>query len=151
MDFYDVSKGSWVLSPVASSSMNKTPQNPEYSKSFDIPLSFNSRSSTDNMPPFSPLSHSQTFPQPSATGKSRKSQWGFWKAMKQYLTCYNPVRSKTKNKQKSRSKGKSAAAAKTSSVHSASPSHAYSAMNAEERDENLKAVITYCNKSTKEG
>ena len=72
--------------------------------------------------------------------------------MKKFLKLFNPVRSNPKSKQKS-SKENSVTASKASSIHSVraspSPDHAYSAMNAEERDENLKAVITYCNKSMK--
>ncbi|XP_021277445.1 uncharacterized protein LOC110411559 [Herrania umbratica] len=137
MGFHGASNDAWVLSP-NSSSRNKTLQHP--------------RASTDTISSFSPLSNALMFATPSPAAESRKSHASFWKAVKQYLTCYSPARSKPKSKQQS-SKGDSVAASKTSSTHSvrASPDHAYSAMSAEERDENLKAVITYCNKSMESG
>ncbi|MBA0547673.1 hypothetical protein Golob_018820 [Gossypium lobatum] len=70
--------------------------------------------------------------------------------MKLACRCFAPLRMSS-----SRSKENSAAAtaSKVVSINSPrglpSPGHSYSGMNAEERDVNLKEVITYCNKSMK--
>ncbi|XVF34969.1 hypothetical protein REPUB_Repub18cG0104000 [Reevesia pubescens] len=154
MEQHGVSNESWLMSPI-SSSWNKTLLQHPDSKPFTKNLSLNSRASTDTTSSVSLLSYSLMFASPSPTAKSRKSHSrGLWKAMKQFLTCYNPVRTNPKSKQKS-SKEDSVAASKASSIHSVraspSPDHAYTAMNAEEREENLRAVITYCNKSMESG
>ncbi|MBA0703359.1 hypothetical protein Golax_015687 [Gossypium laxum] len=82
----------------------------------------------------------------------RSEHWSIWKSMKLACRCFAPLRMSS-----SRSKENSAAAAATASkvvsINSPrglpSPGHSYSGMNAEERDVNLKEVITYCNKSMK--
>ncbi|KAG4136505.1 hypothetical protein ERO13_D07G010050v2 [Gossypium hirsutum] len=77
----------------------------------------------------------------------RSEHWSIWKSMKLACRCFAPLRSKEN------SAAATATASKVVSINSPrglpSPDHSYSAMNAEERDENLKEVITYCNKSMK--
>ncbi|KAK8476045.1 hypothetical protein V6N13_107634 [Hibiscus sabdariffa] len=74
--------------------------------------------------------------------------WRFWKTMRHVFICCTPVKPSS-----SRRKGNAAVAATVSPLRSnlgsplPSPEHAYSTMNAAERDENLKEVIAYCNKS----
>ncbi|GMI89179.1 hypothetical protein HRI_002587200 [Hibiscus trionum] len=80
----------------------------------------------------------------------RSCQWSFWKTMKHVFICFVPI-----NPSGSRRKEKSVAAA--SPLHSnlgsslPSPDCTYNTMNAEERDENLKDLIAYCNKSKELG
>ncbi|XVE54142.1 hypothetical protein DITRI_Ditri03aG0057100 [Diplodiscus trichospermus] len=154
MELHDVCNGGSVLSSIPSS-RNKIFQHRD-SKPFTRTLSLDSiTSTTDTISSVLPPSNSMMSPKPSPTAKSGKNHSrSLWKAMKQFFTCYVPERFNLKSKQNS-SKENSVAASKASSVHSVraspSPDHGYSAMNAEERDENIKAVITYCNKSMKSG
>ncbi|MBA0820900.1 hypothetical protein Goarm_017789 [Gossypium armourianum] len=72
--------------------------------------------------------------------------------MKLACRCFAPLRMSS-SRSKENSAAATATASKVVSINSPrglpSPDHSYSAMNAEERDENLKEVITYCNKSMK--
>ncbi|XVF88673.1 hypothetical protein PTKIN_Ptkin19aG0069300 [Pterospermum kingtungense] len=146
MELHGVTNNSWVPSPIPS--RNNTVRHSD-SETFTKISSLDPR---DTMSPVSSLSNTMAFATPSSPlEKSRKSHGGrsIWRAMKQLFSCYNPVRSNPKSKQKL-SKENSASI----SIHmraSPSPDHSYSAMNAEERDENLKAVITYCNRSMNSG
>ncbi|KAK8535418.1 hypothetical protein V6N13_081552 [Hibiscus sabdariffa] len=65
-----------------------------------------------------------------------------WKTMKRVFICFNPTRSSRRKQNVI-----SATSSMNSYTGSRSPDHAYSAMNTEDRDENLKEMITYCNKS----
>ncbi|KAB2072374.1 hypothetical protein ERO13_A07G009750v2 [Gossypium hirsutum] len=84
----------------------------------------------------------------------RSEHWSIWKSMKLACRCFAPLRmSSSRSKENSAAATATATASKVVSINSPrglpSPDHSYSAMNAEERDENLKEVITYCNKSMK--
>ncbi|KAE8675028.1 hypothetical protein F3Y22_tig00111701pilonHSYRG00017 [Hibiscus syriacus] len=81
----------------------------------------------------------------SPTAKSKRSdRRGFWKAMKHVFVCFNPI---TSSNSRRKENAVVAMTSMNSNFGSPLPDHAYSAMNAEERDENLKLVITYCNNS----
>ncbi|KAE8712551.1 hypothetical protein F3Y22_tig00110247pilonHSYRG00073 [Hibiscus syriacus] len=81
----------------------------------------------------------------SPTAKSKRSdRRGFWNAMKHVFVCFNPI---TQSSSRRKANAVMATTSVNSNFSSPSPDHAYSAMNAEERDENLKEVITYCNNS----
>lgn len=139
MELHGSPNDSLVLSPIPFS-RNKTSQHRPDSEPFTKTPTLKSTASMSA--PVSPQSNStMMFASPSPTPSHGRS---LWTAMKQFLTCYNIPCSK--NKQKS-SKENSVNMMMTSPLPS--PDNSYSAMNAEERDENLKAVITYCNKSMK--
>lgn len=138
MELHGSPNDSLVLSPIPFS-RNKTSQHPDSEPFTKTPTL---KSTASMSAPVSPQSNStMMFASPSPTPSHGRS---LWTAMKQFLTCYNIPCSK--NKQKS-SKENSVNMMMTSPLPS--PDNSYSAMNAEERDENLKAVITYCNKSMK--
>lgn len=70
-----------------------------------------------------------------------------WRWLK---TCFKSSMDDAKQKQRAKESG---SVSKTSSVHAvrSSPNRrqSYSSMNAEERDENLKAAIIYCNNKSR--
>ncbi|KAE8718818.1 hypothetical protein F3Y22_tig00109987pilonHSYRG00063 [Hibiscus syriacus] len=81
----------------------------------------------------------------SPTAKSKRTdRRGFWKAMKHVFVCFNPI---TPSSSRRKANAVAAITSMNSNFGSPSPDNAYSAMNAEERDLNLKEVITYCNNS----
>ncbi|GLU09996.1 hypothetical protein SLE2022_268270 [Rubroshorea leprosula] len=85
-------------------------------------------------------------------GKSGK-EGGFWKSLNPWKCrcfCPNMERNPETGEEKL-SKNHSNAPVRNESGHYVGPSpspqaDSYSGMNAEERDENLKAAITYCNR-----
>ncbi|KAL4303421.1 hypothetical protein GQ457_10G000940 [Hibiscus cannabinus] len=78
----------------------------------------------------------------SPTAKPKRSDHrGFWKVMNRVFVCFTPVGSSSSRRKEN---AVAAATSMNSNFGSPSPDHAYTAMNAEERDENLKEVIRYC-------
>ncbi|KAL5768691.1 hypothetical protein ACOSP7_015237 [Xanthoceras sorbifolium] len=118
---YDIASDNWVCHSRLNSTSSHSPSSDTMSLSS---LSLATNGSTSSTPP--------TF-----LDKPKCDRSGLGKLWRRYWTCFSVKKSKPKPEEKS-TRGHC-----NGSAHDSS----YSAMGSEERDEHLKAVVSYCNNS----